>query len=97
MLPQSEGCRVESAGSSEILTPIYQTTVTLQNTIIIFVIADLQTSMFLVCHHSDRMYGQGSVPTSARIFLFSSVQTCSGAHPVSYPVDTGGKAAKASS
>jgi hypothetical protein len=38
------------------------------------------------------MEGLGLIPGTARFFLLHSVQTASGAHPASYPVDTGGGA-----
>jgi hypothetical protein len=34
--------------------------------------------------------GRGSIPKREKIFLFSSVQTGSGTHPASYPMDPGG-------
>jgi hypothetical protein len=37
----------------------------------------------------------GSIPGRVQIFLFSSVQTGSGAHPTSYTMGNGGKAAEA--
>jgi hypothetical protein len=42
----------------------------------------------------DRRVGV-RVPVGSRIFLLHIVQTGSGAHPASYPVSTGGKAAGA--
>jgi hypothetical protein len=37
-----------------------------------------------------RQDGPGSIPSSARFFSSSRIQISSGAHPASYPMDTGG-------
>jgi hypothetical protein len=44
-----------------------------------------------------RLDSLGSIPNSARLFLFSSVQTDSGAHTASYPMGTGGSFPKGKS
>jgi hypothetical protein len=40
--------------------------------------------------YSYRLDGSGSIPGTARLFSFHSVQTGSGAHPAFYKMGTGG-------
>jgi hypothetical protein len=51
---------------------------------------------FWISHYSDGLDGRGLIlGRGKKCSLFRSVQTCSGTHPVAYPMDTGGEAAGA--